>query len=312
MGQKNLLLHYFPKMLFRSDFDAIAQRIHANTSDIAVKVLATDRPHPWTMLSAAGRPTVSVEFHRAKFTPCLRGKVFRQWRRGSKSDQYRVLEAAGISVPQWALVTPETRLDPVDWGDYVVEKPDRGARGAYVRVKRTGRVRYKDPETMEEDNPGRRAGMLVQHLIDTGPVPVSYRVKTFFGTPILALRYDGGREPWYKHDGQGQRKITGSSVVATGRGCRITFANETDLLDLGRRTHAAFADLPVLGIDMVRDVSDGRLWVLEVNPEGDTWNFGCRGGHQLMKAAGLDFYKQFDALDRCAEALTELCRREAV
>ncbi len=143
-------------------------------------------------------------------------------------------------------------------------------------------------------------------------MPVSYRAKTFFGTPILALRYDGGCEPWYKLDAQGRRKITGSSVVATGQGCRITFANDTDLLDLGRRTHVAFADLPVLGIDMVRDIGDGRLWVLEVNPEGDTWNFGYRGGHRLKKAGGLDFYQQFDALDRCAEALTELCRREAV
>ena len=143
-------------------------------------------------------------------------------------------------------------------------------------------------------------------------MPVSYRAKAFFGTPTLALRYDGGRERWYKLDALGQRKITGSSVVATGRGCRIAFANDTDLLDLGRRTHAAFADLPVLGIDMVRDISDGRLWVLEANPEGDTWNFGYRGGHRLMKAAGLDFYRQFDALDRCAAALTELCRREAV
>ncbi|MEM8587737.1 MAG: hypothetical protein AAGG65_06710 [Pseudomonadota bacterium] len=160
MGKKNLLLHYFPKMPFRSDFDAMARRIHAEAFDIVVKVLATDRPHPWTMLNAAARPTVSVEFHRAKFTPCLRGKVFRQWRRGSKSGQYRVLEAAGISVPQWAPVTPVTRLDPVDWGDYVVEKPDCGARGTYVRVKRTSRVRYKDPETMEEDNPGRRACIL--------------------------------------------------------------------------------------------------------------------------------------------------------
>ena len=79
---------------------------------------------------------------------------------GCKGDQYRVLEAAGVSVPQRVPIRPKTRLDLADWGGYAVEKPDRGARGAYVRVKRTSRVRRKDPETMEENNPGRRAGFL--------------------------------------------------------------------------------------------------------------------------------------------------------
>lgn len=312
MGKKNLLLHYFPKMLFRSDFDAMAERIHASTTDIAVEVLATDRPHPWTMVRAAARPTVSVEFYRAKFTPCLRGRVFRQWRGATKSAQYRVMDAAGLPVPKWTAIAPETKLDAAEWGPYVIEKPDSGARGAYVRTKRTSRVKFRERDDLQEDNPGRLAGMIAQQLIDTGPVPVSYRVKTLFGTPLLALRYEGGRDPWYVEDDKGKRRITGSSIVSTGRGCHITLADDDALLDLARRVHAAFPDIPVLGIDMVRDVDDGSLWVLEVNPEGNTWNLGGPGGHQLMEAAGVDFYQQFNALDRCAETLIELCRREAV
>jgi hypothetical protein len=41
---------------------------------------------------------------------------------------------------------------------------------------------------------------------------------------------------------------------------------------LGERAHAAFADIPVLGVDVVRETGGGRLSIMGVNPKGDTWH----------------------------------------
>ncbi|MEM7444711.1 MAG: hypothetical protein AAF414_15420 [Pseudomonadota bacterium] len=312
MGATNLLLHYFPRVVFRSDFDGMAERVRALAPDIHVDVLATDRSHPLAVLRAATRPTVSVEFNHPKFPRVLRGKIYRHWRKGAKSRQYRVMEQAGLPVPRWVDLTPETKLDPEDWGKYVVLKPDLGMRGAYVRVNRTARVRYRPPEELEEDNPARKGGgMLVQRLVYTGDHPVSYRVVTLLGTPLFAKRYEGSRAPSFTKNSSGALHATGSSVVATGVGCKVTLCDDPEILDLARRTHAAFPDIPVLGIDLARDLEDGSLWVLEVNPDGGTWALGSPGGKKLRESTGLDLYGQFGALDRAAEALVEACRLSA-
>ena len=312
MAQLNLLLHYFPKAVYRSDFDGIADRIQALAPDIAVDVLATDRRHLWAMARAVAKPTISVEINRARFFYCLRGKVFRQYRTTAKSQQYSVLEAAGIPVPNWTPIKPDTKLDPAEWGAHVIEKPDRGARGSYVRVRRTKGVRYRLPEDMQEDNPGRDGGMIAQKLVMTGQLPISYRVLTFFGTPLFATRYEGRRAPMYSIEPDESRKLTGSSAVATGQGCEITLEDDADILELARRTHQAFPDVPVLGIDIVRDMDDGTLFVLEVNPDGGTWGLGSFGGQKMMADNGIDLYAQFGALDRAAETLVDVCRKQAI
>lgn len=308
----SLLLHHYPRAISRSDFDGIAERIHARAPDIHVEVLGTDRPHVIAALRAARRPTVSVEFNRAKFFRCLRGRVFRQWRTGKKSDQYRLLEAAGLPVPKWAPITPGIVLDPSQWGEHVVEKPDHGQRGAYVRVKRTRRVRYRGAEDLQDDNPGRSGGMIAQKLVYSGNRPVSYRVQTFFGTPLHARSHQGNRGQLYSDEADGSRKFLGASVVATGVGCQVALIEDADVLDLARRVHDVFPDLPVLGIDIVRDIDDGSLWILEVNPDGGTWSLASPGGRRMMSHSGLDFHAQFGALDLAAETLIDLCRREAV
>lgn len=64
----------------------------------------------------------------------------------SEKSGIRSLETAGFSVPKWQLIKPGEELNPADYGQYVVTKPDRGARGALVKIKKTARVRYKSSE----------------------------------------------------------------------------------------------------------------------------------------------------------------------
>lgn len=311
MAKYNLLLHHYPREIEAGDLTGIRDRIAKLAPEIAVTVLTTDKPHPLAMLKTLARPTVSVELGWAKYFRCLRGKAFRQWRSKSKSTEYRMLEAAGIPIPTWQPITPETKLTVEEWGNYTVVKPDSGLRGAYVRVTRTGRVKYRDPETLDKDNPGKQGGLLAQRYIYTGRWPVAYRVSTLFGTPLAALSYHG-REDLPPVEGKlGFKKASGASIVASADGCRISLANDEDILDLASRTHAVFPHIPVLGIDIVRDAEDGQLYVLETNPWG-TWALGSKSGRRAMAENDIDIYAQFGALDRAAETLVELCRREAV
>lgn len=310
MSQYNLLLHHYPREIERTDITGIRDRIAALAPEIQVTVLPTDRPHPIAMLRALRRPTVSVELGWAKYFRCLRGPSFRQRRSRSKSDEYRQLEAAGIPVPTWQKIEQDTKLDVSDWGDYTVVKPDRGLRGAFVRTTRTGRVKYRAPEALSDDNPAKQGGLIAQRLVYTGRWPVSYRVSTFFGTPLAALSYHGRDDLPAVEGRSGFRKASGASIVASAAGCRIALAYDQDILDLASRTHAVFPTVPVLGIDIVRDAEDGSLWVLETNPWG-TWALGSKSGRRAMAENDIDIYAQFNGLDRAAETLVDLCRREA-
>ncbi|MEM7442159.1 MAG: hypothetical protein AAF414_02390 [Pseudomonadota bacterium] len=308
MKSANLLLHYYPKAVPKSEIEKIADLIRSRAPDIKVKVLSTDRPHPSCMVSALGRQTISVEFNRVKFFPLVRGRRFQQWHKSSKSRQYRALEAQDIPIPKWTKIQPETKLDVAEWGSHVIEKPNRGSKGAYVRIKRTSKVRFRDTGELEADNPGRTDGMLVQKLVCTGDWPVSYRVTTLFGAPLIALRYEGVRGRLYETASNGSRKLVGPAAVASAKGSKISACNDEEILRLARLTHHALPDVPILGIDIIRDVIEDRLWVLEVNPDGFTWPLGSRPALEVMASTGIDLYRQFDGLETAAETLVNLCR----
>jgi len=57
-----------------------------------------------------------------------------------KDEQYRRLAGLGVPVPDWTAISPDTALDPVQWGPYVVVKPALGRKGAEIHIKRAGRM----------------------------------------------------------------------------------------------------------------------------------------------------------------------------
>ena len=70
--------------------------------------------------------------------------------------------------------------------------------------------------------------------------------------------------------------------------------------------------LRVLGVDVVRDADTGKLYVLEINPIGDTWHFSSLAAKNFYTAEYVRaLYAQFGALDRVAQLLIEKTRAEA-
>jgi hypothetical protein len=308
-GRKiNLALFYHPRATAVSDVETIVEHIG---DGIACHAFSTDSPHRSTPLRLFTRPTVTVEFARpAHFNP-IRGKRLRQLSKG-KIVTNRKLREAGLPVPMFEVITKETVLDSAIWGPYVVVKPDKGGRGAYVWIHKTNRVRHKEPEELREDHPGRFGPMIVEQFIYTGPWPISYRVLTLFGEPLISARFEGRHDvPVLSGPADFRGAGGGRSIVATGDGCTIALAHDAEMLALARRVHAVFPEVPLLGQDFVRDANTGKLHVLEVNPNGKTWIFSNRSGRKMQADFHLDFYRQFDGLKTAARVLSEVARRYA-
>jgi glutathione synthase/RimK-type ligase-like ATP-grasp enzyme len=260
-------------------------------------------------LALAARPTVTIEMDRIKFAGIPRGRRLRHRLMGKVAES-QALSAAGIPTPRTVAIEPNTTLDPAEWGPYVVVKPNIGKRGAFVWIHKTRRVKYKPSSEFPADHYGRR-GMIAQEFIYTGEWPVAYRVLTYFGRVILAIRYDGERNQPPLLGLTDFRRKGGYRIVAPAIGCTISTVGDPEILDLARRTHAAFPEIPSLGVDVVRDANTGKLFVLETNPYGDSWTLTSGSGRSMEKQFGLDFHAQFDAINVITDTSIEMARRYA-
>ena len=230
-----------------------------------------------------------------------------------KSEEYAVMEKAGLPIPRWALLTEEAHPDLTRFGDYVVTKPDCGGRGAEVKIKRRTRVRWHPPRNERARNMGADS-IIVQQFIYTGPWPVSYRVTTLFGQVLFAWKVtaSSSRRPLLGPDRFREGAAGGGmSIVSSGHGCCFTLTDEPDVLALATRAHAAFPDHPLLGFDMVREVPSGRLYIIEANSCGHLWHFSSKPGLSIQRDNDIDLKSQFQGLDVAAHALIDQARRRA-
>jgi glutathione synthase/RimK-type ligase-like ATP-grasp enzyme len=225
----------------------------------------------------------------------------------SKSEEYSVLARAGISVPRWVTLREDELPNLEGFGAYVVRKPDYGAKGAEVRIVKRERVRWKRVVTSAA---GPSPTLLVQEFIYTGPWPVSYRVNTLFGRVLYCVRITGNasrpilRGP---DDFDGRGSGNSVSIVSNARDSKAEFCNDVDIIRFGERAARAFPDLPMLGVDILKQAGTGRLFVTEVNALGHNWNFS----KEFRDDFGIDVAKQFDGLRKAAYILAEQTQRLA-
>jgi len=247
------------------------------------------------LLFALRRTLVFSPIPLSRFRP-LRGTVF-QGRHLGKSGEYRALEQSGIAVPRWRHGLP----DPLEgFGPYVVIKPNRGRRGHGVKIMRRARASHREkPDT------------IAQEFIYTGPFPISYRVTTFFGRILWAVRFEASHDRTPLPNGEAFGRLAGHrgvSIVATARGCRLAFCDDPEIIALGERAHAAFPKIPLLGVDIVKEQETGKLYVIEVNAQGWVWHFSSPVGLELQRTMGARFEDQFDGIRKAAAILAEKTR----
>jgi hypothetical protein len=307
--ERNLIIVHTPKLQERSDFEAIAEMIADRAPDIEVFIVENGTRQSLTRKRAASRPTLVFSPIRLREFSPLRGKVH-TGRYHPKTEEIARLVAAGINVPEAVPVEPETRLDPATWGPFTVVKPLSGMAGYGIRLVRTRDVRWVDPQSWPDDDPRHGQEMYAQRFVDTGVTANCYRVMVVYGRPVYCSRSTLlTPRPPLDPDGDDPLDLP---IAANADGWRrIEHAYDSDVIAAAAGAQRAFPEIPVLGVDLVRDVRSGAIYLLEVNPSGFTWHISSDYSKKVRREHNLDYMGQFGALDIIADALIDATRREA-
>lgn len=315
--ERHLVIVHRPGWQSIDDWREVAQKVRRADPSIAVFVVNADEPDGPLVAAAAKLPT--LVFSAApigRFTPG-RGKVY-QGQLIPKALQLKRIHEAGLPVPPSAVLSPNFVPDRSILGPLVVLKPTdlaSSSHGKAIQLMRTERVRYVPPEELPEDHPGRRGPIIVQKYIDTGPHVQSYRVLTLFGDPLLCQLSDLEDERVDLDADDATLESANIAIQGGGDSRHRRFIYHADVVHLARRVHAAIPEVPLKGIDIVREASTGRLYVLEINPGGNTWHFSSN----FLAAARAKEppetterrLKQLDAFGTAALALVRVTRAEA-
>jgi hypothetical protein len=314
---RHLIVGYRPTWQSIEDLNAIAEYVHQLDPSIRTFIVPTTHRNPITRKIAATRPTLIVSNGRIPVFRPLRGRVYQGWPI-PKLEEVRRLQLAGLPVPRTEILTPGLKLDPADWGEFVIVKPtDIGtsSHGRGIQMMRTSRVTYTAPKDYPADHPGRLGPMIVQQYIDTGPRLTTYRVLMFFGEPLyVQLNVGSSGGPPRDADDATIESWTVALQAADTRQAEIVDAPE--VVALARQLHAAIPEIPLKGCDVLRDAATGRLYLIELNAGGNTWHFSSSYGAKLREQLGPEFEQrrrmQFDALRTTARVLVEKTNAEAV
>jgi glutathione synthase/RimK-type ligase-like ATP-grasp enzyme len=224
----------------------------------------------------------------------------------------RLLKERGIPVPRWTVIKPETKLSASEWGEVVVVKPAGYGVATFsrgVQLQMTADVRFKLPHAYPEKHPGRDGPMMAQQFIDTGLQPAQIRVLTLFGVPLYAEKISSVKEQPLPA-ARTKELVSQVRITPVSAERARAFVYDADVLDLARRVAAVFPSVPLQGIDILREAKTGKLFVLEINPGGNTWHFSSKyGRHQRVE--GKKRQDQFDAFSIAADVLIERTRNEA-
>ena len=307
---RNLVLVHEPGVLDWADLDAIAREVHVRAPDIEVFVASNDVRSPTTRKWAAARPTLVYSPTVLREFQPLRGKVY-AGALITKDIQLQRLAAAGVPVPHFCILAGDDCFDADRFGPIVMLKPSgftsHGRGMVMCRAEDLAGSRWREhPAARAADGP-----MIIQTYIETGEYPSHYRVLTLFGEPIFAFRAVSTvtRPPL---DAAADVLAAGPFMAKHGQR-RLVVPVEADALDVARQTFAAVSEVALHGCDIIREAQTGRLYVLEINPGGNTWSFSSPWAAILRDELNLpDLSTQFGAWTICARLLIERTRNEAL
>jgi hypothetical protein len=232
----------------------------------------------------------------------------------SKVEQQARYKQNWVPSPPSAPFAWGMQLDPRQWGPFVIIKtldPDLTSHGGVLWLP-TPLLHMLRPENFAERHWLRIAPSLVQRFVDTGRYPSAFRVLMFLGVPLYAMSITL-RQPRPRLTGTLDDIIAAN--VATNGGARTrTMIDDTEILDFARQASFALPDVPLQGIDVIREHGTGKLFALESNPGGNTWHFSSEHAAAMREQMGDGrkiLLEQFGARDRAAAALVKSARAYA-
>jgi hypothetical protein len=297
----NLIIIHVPGRQEVSDFVAVKKKMAVRAPDIAVYIVTADTPVPhgfWNKM--AELPTVIFSPMPVAIPPPVRGARLIV-KPTPKFKEFQLLANAGFAVPRTQAITAEAVFEELVWGPFLVIKPDKGYGGAGVRLVRTRDVKSAVADTGKQ--------FIAQEFVNTGPFISCHRVFTVLGRVVYSIT-STALERLPSLDVSGSDPIS-IPVAANGVARRIELCRDRDIIDLGEAVYRKLNHTPVMGIDIIRHHDSGRLYVLELNSGGMTWHLSSELGRHQQQERGLDYYKQFGALDIITDALIEATRKHA-
>ncbi len=311
--KKLLVLVMSPGRLDFDDFLDVAKEVVKQAPEILVSIVTPSdtyhavSAHKWQL------PTLIISFgDLGRFTP-VRGRVFKNSPIAKFVQAERFLQA-GIRTPKTAIYQPGLTLDEAEWGHVVVAKPedlDLSSKGKSASLVPTQKL--NNPSLLSETLRKQlgQTAVLIQQYIPTGEYATSYRVGTLFGRVIHMMKKSAPVKAPDLNDPEIEDAIVDSNFEHPDE--HLPAARELvmdqEIIAFGVKIAKTFAELPLLGIDILKHAHTGHLYALEINGGGNTWQFSSRHaapGRLLISKA--ERIKQFDAWNTCASVLIEKTR----
>jgi hypothetical protein len=308
---RTLIILNHPGWQNRQDFEEIKAKIDELAPEIDVQIVRVDHPAESLDPEVWNRPCLIVSFGPLNPFQPKRGQIF-CGKFIPKFEQLVRLNRAGVPVPLSAPLVFGRKLDKRKWGPLVVLKPTTPgfmSHGA-VFLMRTERVDELAPAVFPAGHPVRKLPILVQRFVDTGEVASYYRVLTLFGEPLYCRKgYAAKKRP--PLDAPDAVLLKGQIATNAEFGEHEP-AYDSDVLMLARRAYHAVPNIPLQGVDIIRDATTGQLYVLELNSGGNTWHFSSRFIAQIPTASPReDRIAQFGAWDIAAQVLIRKTQEHA-
>ena len=300
--ERHLVLVHQPRAQDRNDFEEIAALVRRKAPDIEVFIASNETPSSVTRRQAAKRPSLVFSPVYLRYFEPSRGKVY-SGQLLTKQQQMARFVAAGLPVPPFWFGSGG-RPAPDTFGEFVLVKSALlgASRGKNIVLMRTAAAMAALP---------RLGDVFLQRFIDTGTYPSYYRVYTIFGRPVAAHK-NTSTVARSAHDATDD--ALENSIVQARRdtGQTKTFCHEQDVLELAAQVWKALPEVPFHGCDIIREEATGKLYVLEINPGGNTWVFSRENTASVIaELGGADLKQQFNAFETIADALIERTRLEA-
>jgi hypothetical protein len=308
-----------------SDWIAVKQRIERNAPDIEVRIADNRYRKSAIEVGEAGianhrrrnaaTAVWQIERPSLVFSPVRlmdyvpRGGTVYCGHILGKDEQMRRLSSIGILTPKTEILSSASSFSRKEWGKYVVVKPNNLNSGNGVKLVRTIDLsaRYDELTAIADDR------FLVQPYIDHSEdgYPTIYRVLSIFGHALYCVSNRWGT----KRPPLAEIAADPLGIIATNNntmGGQVRFiCNDPEIVSLGQRAHQPFPECPVIGVDIIRDIQSGRLYVLEVNPHGDVWHLSSRLAKNTDREYVRARYAQFNALDLVADLLIQKTHSKA-
>lgn len=225
-----------------------------------------------------------------------------------KWEEYKNFVAAGIPIPKAKPYTIGDTVDPAEWGNYVVLKPVHSSHAIGNMLVPTNWLGQIELNRISPTHPLASSTYLLQQFVDTGLNATSYRVLSFLGTALACISWRRTRTT--KYPDTLDEIFSNESFTSNFKQAKNIFeerefkiANDEEVLEFSKHVFNVHPNLPLQGIDIIREKSSGKLFVLENNSGGNVWTFSRQDSPTLKAIGRKALLSQFMAWDRVAEIL---------